>query len=159
MNQVRIIQVSTPQQYEDATLLIREYAAWLNFDLSFQNFEAEMASLPSMYNAADGGLFVAYLDDRPAGVIGLRRFKDSQGEIKRMFVKEDARGHGIGRMLLSKCIDTAKALNYQALKLDTTDFMKSAIKLYQEYGFVETGAYRFNPEKGARYFELLLLSR
>jgi len=156
MSRIEIIRADTVKQFEDAAVLIREYAAWLNFDLSFQNFESEMASLPAMYNDVDGGLFIAYLDKLPAGVIGLRRFEGSQGEIKRMFVKDSARGQGIGRMLLRKCIHTAKTLNYKLLKLDTTDDMKSAIKLYEDHGFVETGAYRFNPEKGARYFELKL---
>lgn len=156
MLQPSIIRATTVTQYEEAALLIREYAAWLNFDLSFQNFEAEMASLPRMYNDSDGGLFIAYFDGQPAGVIGLRRLEGLQGEIKRMFVKESARGHGIGRMLLGKCIEAAKLLNYRLLRLDTADFMKPAIKLYEDQGFIEIPAYRYNPAKGARYFELKL---
>lgn len=109
-----------------------------------------------MYNDSDGGLFIAYFDGQPAGVIGLRRLEGLQGEIKRMFVKESARGHGIGRMLLGKCIEAAKLLNYRLLRLDTADFMKPAIKLYEDQGFIEIPAYRYNPAKGARYFELKL---
>ncbi|MEJ1240615.1 GNAT family N-acetyltransferase [Chryseolinea sp. T2] len=156
MNHVRITRVNTPEQYEEASRLIREYAAWLNFDLAFQNFEAEMSSLPAMYNDADGGLFIAYLDNQPAGVIGLRRLENVEGEIKRMFVKQEARGHGLGSMLLKTCISKAKELQYHSLKLDTTNDMKSAIKLYEDHGFAEIPAYRYNPEKGARYFELHL---
>lgn len=156
MEHIAIVRAATQKQYDEAVLLIREYAAWLNFDLSFQNFEAEMASLPDMYNVRDGGLFIAYLDEDPVGIIGLRRFNNTDGEVKRMFVKTQARGRGIGKLLLRTCIDMAKALDYQSLKLDTADFMKSAIELYVDQGFVEIPAYRYNPQEGARYFELML---
>lgn len=153
---IEIIHATSEQHFADAKDLIHEYVSWLNFDLSFQNFDHEMASLPAMYNIKDGGLFVAYLDLQPTGVVGLRRFSEKEGEVKRMFVKETARGHGIGKLLLIKCIDTAKALHYQSLKLDTAGFMKAAHKLYTGHGFVEIPAYRYNPEESARYFELTL---
>jgi putative acetyltransferase len=151
---IELVPATTEQHFSDARKLILEYVEWLNFDLSFQNFDHEMASLPAMYNSKDGGLFVVYVNGNPAGVIGLRRFNVTEGEVKRMFVKETARGHGIGKLLLLKCIDTAKALHYTSLKLDTADFMKAAHKLYIDHGFVEIPAYRFNPQEGARYFEL-----
>jgi putative acetyltransferase len=151
---IEIILASTERHFSDAQKLILEYVEWLNFDLSFQNFDLEMASLPAMYNIKDGGLFIVYSNGEPSGVIGLRRFSATDGEVKRMFVKETARGHGIGKLLLLKCIDTAKALRYASLKLDTADFMKAAHKLYIDHGFVEIPAYRFNPHEGARFFEL-----
>jgi putative acetyltransferase len=151
---IEIIRATTEQQFADARSLILEYVEWLNFDLSFQNFDQEMASLPAMYNVDDGGLFIVYLNGMPAGVIGLRRLSEREGEVKRMFVKETARGQGIGKLLLTTCIDTAKALRYNTLKLDTADFMKAAHKLYAEHGFLEIPAYRYNPQEGARYFEL-----
>jgi putative acetyltransferase len=151
---VVIISAASEQHFTDARSLILEYVEWLNFDLSFQNFDQEMASLPAMYNAHDGGLFIVYLNAEPAGVIGLRRLSNTEGEVKRMFVRDTARGLGIGKLLLTRCIDTAKALRYHALKLDTADFMKAAHKLYIDHGFKEIPAYRYNPQQGARYFEL-----
>jgi putative acetyltransferase len=153
---IEIVPAATMAQYADATALILEYSQWLNFDLAFQLFDQEMASLSIMYNQSNGGLFVAYLDGAPVGVIGLRRLSETEGEVKRMFVQDRARGNGIGKMLLEKCIDVARALKYQSIKLDTTDFMKFAIKLYTDHGFREIPAYRYNPQEGARYFELRL---
>jgi putative acetyltransferase len=153
---IEIVPATTTAQYADATALILEYSQWLNFDLAFQLFDQEMASLSIMYNQSNGGLFVAYLDGAPVGVIGLRRLSETEGEVKRMFVQDRARGNGIGKMLLEKCIDVARALKYQSIKLDTTDFMKFAIKLYTDHGFREIPAYRYNPQEGARYFELRL---
>ncbi len=76
---VTLHESNTKQHFADARSLILEYVKWLDFDLSFQNFDQEMASLPAMYNSSDGGLFVVYLNSEPAGVIGLRRFSETEG--------------------------------------------------------------------------------
>lgn len=155
-NTIEIRLAQTQQDFLDAKQLILEYVSWLGFDLAFQNFEQEMSGLPDMYNAKDGGLFIAFLNGKPVGVTGLRRFSTEDAEVKRMFVKDEAKGSGIGRQLLKKCIETAKALHYKSIKLDTAAYMTAAIKLYTDHGFTEIGAYRFNPHDHARYFELIL---
>ncbi len=151
------ILIKTAQTKEDYLLakkLILEYVAWLGIDLSFQNFDAEMAALPEMYNEQNGGLFLAFKNNATVGVAGLRRFSITESEVKRMFVKEEARGFGIGKLLLQKCIETARNAGYKKIKLNTADFMQTAIKLYTDNGFVEIPAYRYNPHEVARYFEL-----
>lgn len=153
---VEIRAAEHPTDYIDASKLIVEYVTWLGFDLAFQNFDHEMASLPDMYNTRDGGLYVAYLNQQPVGVAGLRRFNETDAEVKRMFVKDEAKGKGIGKLLLQKCVDSAIRLNYKTIKLDTAAYMHAAIKLYTNHGFVEIPAYRFNPHDHARYFELAL---
>jgi GNAT superfamily N-acetyltransferase len=153
----RKILIKTAQTKEDYLLakkLILEYAAWLGIDLSFQNFDAEMAALPEMYNGQNGGLFLAFKNDEAIGIAGLRRFSITESEVKRMFVKKEARGFGIGKLLLQKCIETARKAGYNKIKLDTADFMQTAIKLYIDNGFVEIPAYRYNPHEAAKYFEL-----
>lgn len=115
-----------------------------------------MADLPNMYNTQDGGLFIAYQHAVPVGIAGLRRFSETDAEVKRMFVKDEAKGMGIGKLLLQQCIESAKTLGYKSIKLDTAAFMHAAIKLYTDHGFVEIAAYRFNPHDHARYFQLVL---
>ena len=144
------------QDFLDAKALILEYVTWLNVDLSFQNFDQEMATLKEMYSKPTGALFLAMSNNKAIGVVGLRKFSDKECEIKRMFVQPNNRGLGIGKLLITNCIATAKVLKYDTLKLDTINLMKSAIKLYKENGFKEIPAYRFNPDAGARYFELNL---
>jgi putative acetyltransferase len=156
---VEIVTAAHPQEFCDAKLLIMDYVAWLGMDLSFQDFDREMETLPDLYNTERGGLFIAYLNGQPVGVAGLRKFGENDGEVKRMFVKPEARTRGIGRLLLAKCIETAQQLHYISLKLDTSDEMKTAINLYEKMGFVEIPAYRFNPHESARYFALDLTSR
>lgn len=153
-NTIVIRQAQSPADFLTAKQLILEYVQWLGIDLSFQNFDQEMYTLPATYGHPEGGLFVAFRDEKAVGVAGIKRFSDKECEVKRMFVQAESRGFGIGKMLLTNCIKIAKSLAYESIKLDTADFMKSAIKLYTESGFVEISAYRHNPHKEARYFEL-----
>lgn len=155
-NAIEIKMAETATDFANAKKLILEYVDWLGIDLSFQNFDKEMAGLPEMYNHKDGGLFIAYINEEAVGIAGIRRFNKNDGEIKRMFVQPNSRGLGIGQLLLNHCIDNARKLNYDTIKLDTADFMKSAIKLYTDNGFMEIGAYRHNPHESARYYELKL---
>jgi len=153
-NEIEIITAATEADFLQAKELILEYTEWLNVDLSFQNFDAEMQSLHKMYNKPFGALFIAIKDGKAIGVVGLRQFSQSECEMKRMFVKPEGRGLGIGKLLVENCIAMGKSLHYATMKLDTTNLMQSAIRLYIENGFAEIPAYRFNPDEGARYFEL-----
>ena len=153
-NQIEIKIAQDPGDFLLARELILEYTKWLNFDLAFQHIDEERAGLPEMYGNPDGGLILAFLNGKAAGVAGIRKFVGRECELKRMFVKPENRGLGIGKRLLAECIEIAKRLHYEVIKLDTTDFMKPAIRLYSDYGFMEIPAYRYNPHEAARYFEL-----
>lgn len=153
---VSIQEVRTPSAFNLAEGLIRDYVNWLNFDLSFQQFDTEMATLDSVYRAPQGRLFLAFINGEAVGVAGIKKFSRNDCEVKRMFVRPPARGLGVGQLLLSACIDAAKNLHYRCVKLDSVAFMQSAIKLYCANGFREITAYRFNPHPEARYFELMI---
>lgn len=155
-NHIEVRLAQTESNFESAKQLILEYATWLGFDLSFQNFDKEMDTLKVTYGHPDGGVFIAILNNNPVGVAGIKRFNETDCELKRMFIRENGRGFGIGKLLLAECIKLAENLNYHAIKLDTLTSMKSAIKIYADFGFNEIPAYRFNPNKDARYFELQL---
>jgi len=155
-NQIEIKEAQHKADFLATKELILEYVKWLGMDLSFQNFDKEMNSLPETYGNRDGRLFIAVRNDKAVGVAGIKRFNEKECEVKRMFVQPASRGLGIGKLLLTECIEAAKRLHYQVIKLDTADFMRSAIKLYTDNGFVEISAYRHNPHEEARYFELSL---
>jgi len=155
-NNIEIKQAKNEQDFLEGKTLIMEYVTWLNVDLSFQNFDKEISTMPITYGYPDGGLFIAFMNNKAVGVAGIKRFSETECEVKRMFVKPEFRGLKIGKLLLTACIENAQKLNYKIVKLDTVDFMQSAIKLYIQQGFKEIPAYRFNPDKDARYFELVL---
>lgn len=139
--------------FETARGLFREYAESLGVDLCFQNFSGELETIAQQYNLPLGGLYLAFFDGLPAGCAGVRRLDDKTAELKRMFVKDEYRGHKIGVKLLELAIGLAKQLGYSKLKLDTLQDMVKAQQLYRSFGFYEIPAYRFNPLNGTIYME------
>ena len=144
-----------PPAGEVSPLLV-EYADSLSFDLSFQDFERELAGLPGDYAPPGGALLLARLDGLPVGCVALRRLEPSVGELKRLYVRPGNRGLGLGRTLAEAAIATARELAYRRLRLDTTPEMAAARELYRSLGFREIGPYRPNPVEGTRYLELEL---
>lgn len=154
----QIVQAETPEQIEAARRLFREYEAWFGMNLCFQNFDAEVASLPGGYAAPEGRLFLAYNGEDLAGCIALRKLEDGVCEMKRLFVKENARGRKIGIALIEKIIAEAREIGYERMRLDTfPPKMAKAVKLYESYGFREISPYYHNPYGETLFMELDLL--
>lgn len=151
---IEIIRAETPEAIEQARSLFREYEAWLGISLCFQNFEEEVANLPGRYAAPDGRLFLAFVDENPAGCIALRKLEEGVCEMKRLFVREDFRGRKIGIILIEKLIEEAKAIGYQKMRLDTYPAkMANAVKLYESHGFREIPPYYDNPHGEILYLQ------
>ena len=108
-------------------------------------YKRQLSTMTETYGAPNGGLCIVLRNNIAVGVAGIKRFSETECEVKRMYVQPESRGLGIGKLLLTHCIEIAKSLNYDTVKLDTADFMKSAIKLYIDSGFIEIPAYRHNP--------------
>ena len=140
--------------------LLREYAASLAIDLCFQNFEAELATLPGEYAAPAGQLMLAYVDGALAGCGGMRALPDADHanacEMKRLYVRPAFRRFGLGRALAEALLDEARRAGYSVMLLDTLDEMESARELYATLGFVEVAPYYFNPIPGAHYLKAAL---
>jgi ribosomal protein S18 acetylase RimI-like enzyme len=136
--------------------LFLEYKNSLNLDLCFQKFHEEISDLPSQYSEPGGCVILCYENNVPIGCIALRKFKDDICEMKRLYLRREARGKGIGRIMAEKIIEKAKELGYMKMRLDTLETMKEAIALYKSRGFREITPYRYNPVKGVIYMELNL---
>jgi GNAT superfamily N-acetyltransferase len=136
--------------------LFIEYADYLNFDLSFQNFDLELNRLPLNYTEPSGCLLLAFYDDKLAGCVGLRKLKNDICEMKRLYVRPEFRRKKIGLALSKAVINKAKEIGYIYMRLDTLPFMKEAITLYSSLGFKEITPYRYNPIDNAKFYELKL---
>jgi putative acetyltransferase len=153
---IEIIIANNENEYTQAAILFKEYAAWLNIDLSFQQFDEELLQLTEMYCFPNGAILLSKNENTFTGCVAVRKKENGIAELKRMFIKEDYRKEGIGALLLQKALELAKELHYIKIRLDTLDTMTPAINLYKKYGFYEIEPYYFNPEKNAVFFEKLL---
>ncbi|HEY6452008.1 MAG TPA: GNAT family N-acetyltransferase [Steroidobacteraceae bacterium] len=134
--------------------LFNEYAHWLQVDLCFQGFEAELASLPGAYARARGGaLLLARSGQELAGCVGLRALEPGMCEMKRLWVREPFRRSGLGRRLALTVIERACGFGYEAMRLDTLERMEAARRLYAALGFREVPRYYDNPLADAIYLQ------
>lgn len=131
-----------------AAALFRAYAASLPVDLSPQGFSQELESLPGIYGPPGGELLLAKRGDHVLGCIALKALESRVAEIKRLFVRPQARKTGVGQALVSAAIATAQRLGYGEIKLDTLPEMESAIALYKRNGFAPIPPYGSHPYPG-----------
>ena len=152
----RLVQAKSQGHWQQVRQFIDEYVASMNVDLSFQNIGHELENLATEYAAPAGAFLLAEENGIYLGCVGLRRFADRVGEIKRLYVSPFGRGRGIGRFLVEGVVAAAKQQGYGRLVLDTLPSMREALSLYASMGFRPTAPYRFNPVPGTAYLEKLL---
>jgi GNAT superfamily N-acetyltransferase len=143
-------------ELDDVRTLFREYSSLVSEALCFQGFEQELTTLPGDYAAPGGVLLLARDDGDAAGCVALRRLDAESGEMKRMYVRDNYRGGGLGRRLVYAVIAEARTRSYRRLLLDTLPKLTTAIALYRSLGFREIPPYLEAPTPGAVCFELRL---
>src|SRR5258706_14223741 len=151
---LNIVPASTAKDVEEARILFGEYSGLVAEALCFQNFDAELEALPGDYAPPTGVLLIARDGEAAAGCVALRRLDAGTGEMKRMYVRAQYRGSGLGRRLAVAIVEEAKQRDYARLVLDTLPKLTSAIALYRDLGFRECGPYLPAPTPGARCFDL-----
>ncbi len=136
--------------------LFREYAASLNVDLGFQDFEAELVGLPGKYEPPQGRLLVAWRGCEAVGCVALRQLAGGDCEMKRLYVRPQARGEQLGRRLAERICQEGRTAGYTRICLDTMPAMAAAQQLYRAMGFQAIEPYVFNPVPGALFLALTL---
>lgn len=151
-----IVEATSEADIEDARRLFSTYANWLANDhgisLEFQNIDEELAGLPGKYSAPQGRIYLARDGEGVAqGCGAFRPFEGQTCEIKRLYVSPNARGNALGQKLVDVVLQGAKEAGYSNAVLDTADFMSSAQRLYESYGFKDISKYYDNPVARVRY--------
>lgn len=81
-------------------------------------------------------MWVALDRDDVVGSVALRDLGDGTVELKRMYLREEQRGRGLGKQLLAVALDWARAQRVRVVRLDTSERMVAAQRLYEAHGFV-----------------------
>jgi putative acetyltransferase len=150
-------QAETAPQIAQVRELFLEYAQSLGFSLCFQNFDQELAELPGDYAPPAGRLLLAEYDAQLAGCVALHKLDSAICEMKRLYLRPQFRGKGLGRLLAERIIAEARQIGYQRMRLDSVEpVMKDAVAMYRRFGFEEIAPYRPNPNPGVLYLELQL---
>jgi putative acetyltransferase len=150
-------QAESPAEIAQTRELFLEYADSLGFSLCFQGFDQELTGLPGDYAPPDGRLLLAEYRGQPAGCVALHKLDSGICEMKRLYLRPQLRGRGVGRALAEAVIAEARAIGYRKMRLDTVEpVMPNAVAMYRRLGFVEIEPYRANPIAGALYMELVL---
>ena len=147
-NSFTVSPARTAIELTSAAALLRAYAKALPVDLAPQGFSQELKSLPGPYAPPDGELLLAKRGDHVLGCIALKALEPGVAEIKRLFVRPQARSTGIAKALVEAAIATAQKLGYGEIKLDTLPEMTAAIALYKRFGFAPVPPYGSHPYPG-----------
>ena len=154
---LNFVLAASPAQIAAARELFLEYAQSLGFSLCFQNFDRELANLPGDYAPPDGRLLLAEYEGHLAGCVALHKLEPGVCEMKRLYIRPQFRGRGLGRFLAERIIAEAREIGYSRMRLDTVEpVMKDAVRMYRKLGFREITPYCTNPIDGALYMELQL---
>jgi GNAT superfamily N-acetyltransferase len=144
-----IRQAVSKKDMEHVRELFLEYLHWANQGLNAEyGIDFDVASMVEedmahveIFSPPDGRLLLAMEGKQAAGLACMRRIRSDMGEIKRMYVRPEFRGRGIGRQLVDSLIQEAREIGYPRMRLDSTRFMREAHALYRSVGFREIEEY------------------
>ena len=149
---IELFAVGDAATREAARYLIAEYLRWIasaaaaSYGLSF-DIDAMVASDiedRAKFYPPSGRFYVIRRKDANVGVGCLKRISPSVAEIQRMYVQPHVRGVGAGRLLLQQLLSDARAIGYEAVRLESLKFLSAAHALYRSAGFAEITPYAEN---------------
>jgi ribosomal protein S18 acetylase RimI-like enzyme len=158
----------TPSDYEAFGVLVSEYVAWCRARyqhdtwfveqvFGYQDLDQELMDLATIYGPPNGKTLLARCDDQVCGGVAFRRLPDGTCEMKRLYVCDRFKGHGIGLRLADALIEMARSDGFRLMRLDTGNLLTEAISMYRKLGFRDCAAHRDYPEKLLPYLVFMEL--
>jgi putative acetyltransferase len=101
--------------------------------------DADIADIEANYTKR-GGVFevVEDAEGNLLGTIGLYPLDAQTVELRKMYFAQKLRGRGVGKRMLERMIEKARALGFKRIYLETASVLKQAVALYEKYGFQPT---------------------
>jgi putative acetyltransferase len=145
-----------PNDIDAIVEIWREFVTSPSVSLEHQNNEADFVSLPGKYRPSAGLIMLAEIDNHIVGTVSYRRIDAAICEMKRLYVRPEARGIDLGRTLTVALIDAARLAGYTEMRLDVLSEFIAARALYAQLGFVPAEPVSFNPLPGTAFLGLRL---
>lgn len=153
------VEIAKYLQIEYIDFLKEKFAEYSNepwFAPDIARLEQEVGDLPGPYCRPDGCLLLAKTKDKIAGCVSLKSLDKSISEMKRLYIKPESRGLGIGRQLTEAVIEQAAESGYTCIRLLSYQRMQEAINLYKSLGFYEIDPFNDDPIEDVIFMELKL---
>jgi len=103
-----------------------------------------------------GFIWMAEVDGKIVGCAGLMKESEGEFELIKMTVTEDYRGKGISRLLIEQCLATAKEIGAKKVSLFSNHQLRTALSLYEKYGFYHVEVVNSPMETADVRMELML---
>ena len=119
---------------------------WVNWLSNSMGIQPQQVDIDEVRNPVDnyiktGGMaFYANKDNECIGVVAVKKLNETDYEFCKLVVSEKARGLGLGKQLVQKCIDYVKEVKGQNLYLQSFHKLEIAVKMYKKMGFIDTPA-------------------
>lgn len=162
MENSAIIDAVERDRVDEVRELIEEYLEWMISThpepdkvrevLASQGTDSELANLTGHYER----IWLATVDDAPAGCIMYKPLSETTAEFKRLYVRPTGRGHGFGRRLVEITIGAIKEAGYKEVVLDSDPELATAIAMYERMGFEYIKPYNDNPAQDAVFMRMKL---
>lgn len=124
--------------------------------LDYQGNEEEFAKLPGKYAAPEGRVLVAERHSKLVSCIAFRKVNSDICEMKRLYVRPEGRGLGLGLQLTRRLIADAIEAGYAEMRLDVLAEFEKARAIYESLGFAPADPISFNPLPGTSFLGLAL---
>ncbi|MDI9218914.1 MULTISPECIES: GNAT family N-acetyltransferase [Clostridium] len=117
--------------------LVEEVLNLYGLDLNPEVEDLDITDISKYYIQNNGDFEVIEFNGEIIGTYGIYKINDETCELRKMYLKQDFQGMGLGNVMIENSFKIAKSLNYKRITLQTNSVLYKAIKLYKKYGFEE----------------------
>ncbi len=148
------IRRALPEELEEVGRLTAEVYVSDGYLAEGDGYVIELVDTPrrareaEIWVAVDGGQVLGSVTFAPVGSAYREIGRDDEGEFRMLAVSPSARGHGIGRALVERCVQRSRELGYAGVRMSSMDVMTSAHRIYERLGFTRVPEDDWSPEPG-----------
>lgn len=141
MNQISNIHIRNIQPSDNFQLAVIVRDTLTEFGANVPGtvyFDPTTDALFELFQTPNSAYFIAEMEGKIVGGGGIYPTEDlpqNTCELVKMYLLPEARGIGLGRMMMERCLETARLNGFQQVYLETLPELKQAVKVYEKFGF------------------------